>query len=35
MRLFVLFDQDFRRLERELPHFAQSLREALGDRFHR
>jgi CRP/FNR family cyclic AMP-dependent transcriptional regulator len=35
MTLFVLFDQDFRRLERELPHFAQSLRETLSDRFHR
>ena len=35
MTLFVLFDQDFRRLEHELPHFAQALRETMSDRFHR
>jgi CRP-like cAMP-binding protein len=34
-RLFVLFDQDFRRLERDVPDFAQSLRETMSDRFHR
>jgi CRP/FNR family transcriptional regulator, cyclic AMP receptor protein len=35
MRLFALFDQDFRRLEHELPHFAQGLRDACGERFRR
>jgi CRP-like cAMP-binding protein len=35
MKLFALFDQDFRRLEHELPHFAQSLRDACGERFRR
>ena len=35
MTLLTLFDQDFRRLEREIPHFAQSLRDALAARFQR
>jgi CRP-like cAMP-binding protein len=35
MKLLALFDQDFRRLEHELPHFARRLREACGERFSR
>ena len=35
MKLFALFDQDFRRLEHELPHFAQSRRDASAERFRR
>jgi monovalent cation:H+ antiporter, CPA1 family len=33
MTLLALFDQDFRRLEHELPDFARRLREACGERF--
>lgn len=33
MTLLALFDQDFRRLERELPEFARALREACTERF--
>jgi CRP-like cAMP-binding protein len=35
MTLLALFDQDFRRLERELPEFARALREASSERFAR
>jgi CRP-like cAMP-binding protein len=33
MRLFALFDQDFRRLCVEVPGFERRLREAMADRF--
>lgn len=33
MKLLVLFDQDFRQLEHELPTFAHRLREACRERF--
>ena len=33
MRLIALFEQPFRRLERELPTFATSVRAACAERF--
>jgi CRP-like cAMP-binding protein len=35
MRLFALFDQDFRRLCAQLPAFERRLRETMADRFGR
>ena len=35
MRLIVMFEQSFRRVERELPTFAESVRAACAERFSR